>query len=77
MNKVEIHVPNKQYNGLVGDIRFHNGVAHTEHVEKAKEIAEQFGFAVILPEVEEVKAEEAAPEKPKRKPRKKAAKAGE
>jgi len=75
MNKVEIHVPNKQYNGLVGDIRFHNGVAHTEHVEKAKEIAEQFGFAVIIPE--EVATEEAAPEKPKRKPRKKAAKAGE
>ena len=75
MNKVEIHVPNKQYNGLVGDIRFHNGVAHTEHVEKAKEIAAQFGFEVIVPEG--LITEEAAPEKPKRKPRKKAAKAGE
>jgi hypothetical protein len=75
MGKVEIHVPNRQYNGLIGDIRFHNGVGQIEDVKKAKEIAAQFGFEVIIPEG--VVTEEAAPEKPKRKPRKKAAKAGE
>ncbi|MGF9741584.1 hypothetical protein ABEX38_29895 [Priestia megaterium] len=83
--KIEMHVPNKQYDGIFGGVRFHKGIGVFEDLTEAKRLAEQFGFEIKDIEeaeavAEEVKAEEVveeAPVKPKRKPRKKAEKAGE
>lgn len=82
MAKVELHVPNKSYDGIYGGVRFSKGVGVFTDVEKAKELANRYGYEVI--EIEkEVKAEEVkevAEKKPapKKRTRKKAEpKAGE
>ncbi|MGD2330684.1 hypothetical protein ACP8H5_21070 [Bacillus subtilis] len=84
MAKVEMHVPNKQYDGYYGGVRFHKGVGVFEDVELAKELAGRYGYEIVEikeenaeVEVEEVK-EEAEKPVPKKRTRKKAApKAGE
>jgi hypothetical protein len=78
---IEMHVPNKQYDGYYGGVRFHKGVGIFEDVEKAKELAKRYGFEIVSPEGEkevEVKAEVAEKPAPKKRVRKKPApKAGE
>lgn len=84
MAKVEMHVPNKQYDGYYGGVRFHKGVGVFEDVELAKELAGRYGYKIVEikeenaeVEVEEVK-EEAEKPAPKKRTRKKATpKAGE
>ncbi|MCY8256455.1 hypothetical protein ACM5ME_17895 [Bacillus subtilis] len=81
---VEMHVPNKQYDGYYGGVRFHKGVGVFKDVELAKELAGRYGYEIVEIEEEkvEVKAEEVKEEAekpaPKKRTRKKAAtKAGE
>lgn len=84
MAKVEMHVPNKQYDGYYGGVRFHNGVGVFDDVELAKELAGRYGYEIVEikeenaeVKVEEVK-EEAEKPAPKKRTRKKATpKAGE
>jgi hypothetical protein len=72
---IEVHVPNKAYNGVLGGVHFRRGVGIFENEVKGKELASEFGFEVVetaaAGPVEE--AEPAVEEKPKRKPRKKKA----
>lgn len=72
---IEVHVPNKSYNGVLGGVHFRRGVGIFENEIKGKQIAEEFGFEIVetaaTGTVEE--AEPAVEEKPKRKPRKKKA----
>ena len=58
MAKVEMHVPNKGYNGIYGGVRFHGGVGIFEDVEVAKELAKRYGYEIveIEPEAKPVKA---------------------
>lgn len=71
---IEVHVPNKAYNGILGGVHFRRGVGTFENEVKGKQIAEEFGFEIVetaaTGPVE--KAEPVKEEKPKRKPRKKA-----
>jgi len=83
MAKVEMHVPNKSYDGIYGGVRFHKGVGVFEDVDTAKDLAKRYGYEIVELEaekVEEVKEEvkEAAKPAPKKRSRKKAEpKAGE
>jgi hypothetical protein len=80
---VEMHVPNKSYEGYYGGVRFSKGVGVFTDEKKARELAERYGYEIveIAKEVkEEVKAEEVkevAVEKPAPKKRTRKAKAGE
>jgi hypothetical protein len=71
MAKVEIHVPNKSYNGYQGEIKFNRGVAVFEDEKLAQELADRYGYEIVKPEaVEEVK--EVKEDKPKPTPKKRA-----
>lgn len=72
---VELHVPNKAYDGYFGGVLFAKGVGIFTDVELAKTLAKQFDFELV--EIE--KEEEKAAEKPKPTPKKRTnkAKAGE
>jgi hypothetical protein len=74
MAKVEMHVPNKSYDGIYGGVRFHKGIGIFEDVEKAKELASRYGYEIveIEAEKEEVKVEEVKEIKPKATPKKRA-----
>jgi hypothetical protein len=79
VEKVEMHVPNKGYDGYYGGVRFSKGVGTFEDVELAKKLAKRYGYEIVEIKNEEVK-EEKAEEKPapKKRTRKKAEpKAGE
>lgn len=78
MAKVEIHVPNKSYDGIYGGVRFAKGVGIFEDVEKAKVLAERYGYELVtvgeekqveVVEVEAEKVEKPAPKKRTRKPK--------
>lgn len=71
MAKVEIHVPNKGYEGYLGGVRFHNGIGVFEDVELAERLAEQFGYKVVKEEAPKPVKEDAT-EKPSPRKRKKA-----
>lgn len=76
MKKIEVHVPNKSYNGYIGEIRFENGVGVFTDIELAKRVAEEFNGEIVGDITEKPKAEKA--EEPKKRPRKKVEpKAGE
>lgn len=67
MEKVEMHVPNKSYDGYYGGVKFTNGVGVFTEVEVAKDLAKRYGYTIV-----EIKDEEAIEEvkpKAKRKPR--------
>ncbi|MGG0487258.1 hypothetical protein ABEY65_28310 [Priestia aryabhattai] len=73
---IEVHVPNKAYNGVLGGVHFRRGVGVFEDEARGKVIAEEFGFEIVEPTIAATgPVEEAEPveEKPKRKPRKKKA----
>lgn len=74
---IEVHVPNKVYNGVLGGVHFRRGVGIFENEVKGKQIAEEFGFEVVeIASAATGPVKEAEPvveEKPKRKPRKKKA----
>jgi len=75
MAKVEMHVPNKSYDGIYGGVRFHKGIGIFEDVEKAKELAGRYGYEIVeieVEKVEEVKVEEVKEIKPKATPKKRA-----
>lgn len=77
MAKVEIHVPNKSYEGIYGGVRFYKGVGTFDDVEKAKELAERYGYELVgLEDAKPVK-EVAEEEKPAPKKRTRKPKAGE
>lgn len=83
MAKVEMHVPNKAYEGYYGGVRFTKGVGIFEDVKYAKQLAKRYGYEIVeIKEDKEVKAEEvkevAEKPAPKKRTRKKAEpKAGE
>jgi hypothetical protein len=71
MAKVEIHVPNKSYNGYQGEVKFNRGVAVFEDEKLAKVLAERYGYELVKIEAsKEVK--EVKEEKPKAAPKAKA-----
>jgi hypothetical protein len=71
---VEMHVPNKSYNGYYGGVKFNRGVGVFEDVEAAKALAERYGYE-IKGDTAEAEAKEEKPKAApkKRAPRKKAA----
>lgn len=83
MAKVEMHVPNKSYEGYYGGVKFVKGVGVFEDVELAKELASRYGYEIVEVGVEKKEkaevvkevAEEVKPAPKKRTSRK--AKAGE
>lgn len=83
MAKVEIHVPNKSYEGYFGGVRFHKGVGVFTDVELAKDLAEQFQYELVevtgdaTEAVAEIEDKEVAEAKPKRTRKKAEPKAGE
>jgi hypothetical protein len=83
IEKVEMHVPNKGYEGYYGGVRFQKGVGIFTDVKKAKELAGRYGYEIVEIKdeekpVEEVKEEKAVKPAPKKRTRKKAEpKAGE
>ncbi|MDF3555504.1 hypothetical protein LAV92_27950 [Bacillus cereus] len=82
MAKVEMHVPNKSYDGYYGGVRFIKGVGVFEDVEFAKDLAKRYGYEIVEikegKEVEEVvEVAEEKPAKPKRTRKKAEPKAGE
>ncbi|MHC5291071.1 hypothetical protein CHCC14819_0438 [Bacillus licheniformis] len=83
MAKVEMHVPNKSYDGYYGGVKFSKGVGIFEDVEMAKELAGRYGYEIVeikedkpKPAAKEV-AEDAEEKKPAPKKRTRKAKAGE
>jgi hypothetical protein len=81
MKKVEMHVPNKSYNGFYGGVAFSNGVGIFTDIAVAEDLANRYGYEIV-PVGEEVKvaaAEEVkeVAEKPAPKKRTRKAKAGE
>lgn len=82
MEKVEIHVPNKSYDGYFGGVRFHKGVGVFTDIELAKDLATRFQFELVEVAGEGKEAEKIVeavePEaKPKRTRKKAEPKAGE
>lgn len=82
MAKVEMHVPNKSYDGYYGGVRFTKGVGVFEDVEFAKDLAKRYGYEIVEikegKEVEEVvEVADEKPAKPKRTRKKAEPKAGE
>jgi hypothetical protein len=71
MAKVEMHVPNKGYNGIYGGVRFHKGVGIFTDVEVAKELANRYGYEIveIEPEVKEAKPKKVKAEPKEEKPK--------
>ncbi|MGE7976607.1 hypothetical protein ACQKOK_27860 [Bacillus cereus] len=74
MKKVEMHVPNKSYDGYYGGVRFIKGVGVFEDVEFAKDLAKRYGYEIVeikegkeVEEVVEVAEEKPAPKKRTRK----------
>ena len=74
MEKVEMHVPNKSYDGYYGGVRFIKGVGVFEDVEFAKDLAKRYGYEIVeikegkeVEEVVEVAEEKPAPKKRTRK----------
>jgi len=72
-----MHVPNTSYDGIYGGVRFSKGVGIFEDVEKAKELADRYGYKIVVVEeasaevveVEAEKVEKPAPKKRTRKPK--------
>ncbi|MDA1509578.1 hypothetical protein ORN01_24975 [Bacillus cereus] len=82
MKKVEMHVPNKSYEGYYGGVKFTKGVGVFEDVALAKDLAERYGYEIVEikegKEVEKaVEVAEETPAKPKRTRKKAEPKAGE
>jgi hypothetical protein len=70
MAKVEMHVPNKGYNGIYGGVRFHGGVGVFNDVEVAKELADRYGYEIVEIEPEaKPKAKKAKAEPKEEKPK--------
>lgn len=75
---IEVHVPNKSYEGYYGGVRFQKGVGIFEDEVLGKDLAERYQYEII--EIKKEVAESAAPqtaekevvEKPKRKRKPKA-----
>jgi hypothetical protein len=76
MAKVEMHVPNKSYDGYYGGVKFSKGVGTFEDVKKAKDLAKRYGYDIVEIEKAEVK-EEVKEEKPKATPKKRTRKKAE
>ena len=81
MKKVEMHVPNKAYNGYYGGVAFRNGVGIFTDIAAAEELANRYGYEIVpvgeeVAEVAAVEVKEVA-EKPAPKKRTRKAKAGE
>lgn len=84
---IEMHVPNKSYDGYYGGVRFHKGVGVFEDEKLAKELAKRYSYELVKVDgeteaavvvEEEVAAEDVEKPEPKKKSRKKATpKAGE
>lgn len=73
MKYVEIHVPNKSYDGYYGGVKFSKGVGVFTDIELAKDLASRYGYELV-----EVKSEEKAVEvKEKSVPKKRTKKASE
>lgn len=70
MEKIEVRVPNKSYNGYIGEIRFENGVGVFTDLKLAIRVAEEFNGEVVGGSMEKLKSEKAVQE-PKKRPRKK------
>jgi len=47
MEKVEMHVPNKSYNGYYGGVQFIKGVGIFTDVVSAKELAGRYGYKIV------------------------------
>ncbi|MFR7272450.1 hypothetical protein ACLVL5_06100 [Streptococcus pneumoniae] len=84
---IEMHVPNKSYDGYYGGVRFHKGVGVFEDESMAEDLAKRYSYELVKvdgeteAEVEadvEVEAKDVEKPAPKKKTRKKATpKAGE
>lgn len=74
--KVELHVPNKAYDGYFGGVLFAKGVGVFTDAELAKSLAKQFDFEVVEVAAEPIeKVEKVVKPTPKKRTNK--AKAGE
>jgi hypothetical protein len=83
---VEMHVPNKSYDGYYGGVKFNKGVGIFTDVKLAYELAERYGYKIVeikddkeeekAVKVEDVK-EDKVEEKPAPKKRTRKTKAGE
>lgn len=80
MKKVEMHVPNKSYDGYYGGVKFEKGVGVFTDIEMAEDLAGRYNYELVYitdePEVQEEEVKEVK-EAPKKRSRKKADKAGE
>ncbi|UTV34872.1 hypothetical protein [Bacillus altitudinis] len=84
---IEMHVPNKSYDGYYGGVRFHKGVGVFEDESMAEDLAKRYSYELVKVDGEtesevsveaEVEAEDVEKPAPKKKSRKKASpKAGE
>lgn len=81
MAKVEMHVPNKSYEGYYGGVKFSKGVGVFTDVKYAKELAGRYGYEIVEleaePEAEKAVEVEVEKVKPKRTRKKAEPKAGE
>lgn len=65
-----MHVPNKSYNGYIGEVRFERGVGVFTDIELAKKIAGEFGYELVgndIAAVNEKIAEKAPAQAPKKR----------
>lgn len=75
---VEMHVPNKSYDGYYGGVKFTNGVGVFTDVAVAKDLAKRYGYELVeIKEEKEVKDVKEVAEKPAPKKRTRKPKAGE
>lgn len=82
MQTIEVHVPNKSYEGYLGGVRFHRGVGVFTDIELAKSLAEQFQYKLVEVTENDTEGEKVAEVvdaevKPKRTRKKAEIKAGE
>jgi hypothetical protein len=66
---VKVKVPNSQYQGVIAEVQFNQGIGEFKDEKLAEKIAKQFGFEVIKEDRPE-KVEKPEKEKPAAEPKK-------